>query len=64
MRKLSPREKDVLRLYGEGNNMKEVANKLAIKYNTVHTYSDRIRLKLKAKNTNEALVIAIKQGII
>ena len=43
---LSPRERDVLRLIGEGQTTSEIAQALALKPRTVETYRQRLRTKL------------------
>lgn len=61
---LTEREKDVLRLVGQGCSSKEIARKLFLSPRTVDNYRSRIMEKLQVRNCFEAVAAAIKQGII
>jgi DNA-binding NarL/FixJ family response regulator len=52
---LSPREKEVLDLLSQGFLYKEIAEKLGISYETVHTYVRRIYEKLQVRTRTEAV---------
>jgi len=52
---LSPREKEVLDCLAEGFLYKEIAEKLGISYETVHTYIRRIYEKLQVRTRTEAV---------
>jgi DNA-binding NarL/FixJ family response regulator len=52
---LSPREKEVLDLLAQGHLYKEIAEKLGISYETVHTYIRRIYEKLQVRTRTEAV---------
>jgi DNA-binding NarL/FixJ family response regulator len=52
---LSPREKEVLDCLAEGFLYKEIAEKLSISYETVHTYIRRIYEKLQVRTRTEAV---------
>ena len=52
---LSPREKEVLDCLAQGFLYKEIAEKLAISYETVHTYIRRIYEKLQVRTRTEAV---------
>ena len=52
---LSPREKEVLDLLSQGLIYKEIADKLSISYETVHTYVRRIYEKLQVRTRTEAV---------
>lgn len=54
--KLTPREKDVLRLLASGYIYKEVADQLDISMETVRTYVKRICLKLHVRSKVEAII--------
>jgi DNA-binding NarL/FixJ family response regulator len=54
--KLTPREKDVLRLLASGYIYKEVADQLDITMETVRTYVKRICLKLHVRSKVEAII--------
>lgn len=54
--KLTPREKDVLRLLASGYIYKEVADQLAISLETVRTYVKRICTKLHVRSKVEAII--------
>lgn len=61
---LSEREKDVLRLIGQGMISKHIARKLFISINTVSRHRQNILEKLQVKNSIEACRIAKELGII
>jgi DNA-binding NarL/FixJ family response regulator len=52
---LSPREKEVLDCLSHGFLYKEIADKLSISYETVHTYIRRIYEKLQVRTRTEAV---------
>jgi len=52
---LSPREKEVLDCLAQGFLYKEIAEKLGISYETVHTYIRRIYEKLQVRTRTEAV---------
>lgn len=52
---LSPREKEVLDCLSHGLIYKEIAEKLGISYETVHTYIRRIYEKLQVRTRTEAV---------
>ena len=52
---LSPREKEVLDALAQGFLYKEIAEKLGISYETVHTYVRRIYEKLQVRTRTEAV---------
>jgi len=52
---LSPREKEVLDCLAQGFLYKEIAEKLGISYETVHTYIRRIYEKLQVRTQTEAV---------
>jgi RNA polymerase sigma factor (sigma-70 family) len=52
---LSPREREVLDCLAQGFLYKEIAEKLGIGYETVHTYIRRIYEKLQVRTRTEAV---------
>jgi RNA polymerase sigma factor (sigma-70 family) len=52
---LSTREQEVLDLLSRGLMYKEIADKLQISYETVHTYIRRIYEKLQVRTRTEAV---------
>ena len=52
---LSEREQQVLDLLSQGLMYKEIAEKLGISYETVHTYIRRIYEKLQVRTRTEAV---------
>jgi DNA-binding NarL/FixJ family response regulator len=52
---LSPREQEVLDLLAQGCLYKEIADKLGVSYETVHTYIRRIYEKLQVRTRTEAV---------
>lgn len=61
---LTPREKDVLLMVREGLFSKEISDRMAISLNTVNTYRQRIIEKLGAGNSQEAIRLATKLGLL
>ena len=61
---LSAREREVLVLAAKGLSSKEVAAKLFISERTVQTHLASIYDKLGSKNKTEALLLALKYGIV
>lgn len=54
--KLTPREKDVLKLLASGYIYKEVSDQLDVSLETVRTYVKRIFIKLHVRNKVEAVI--------
>ena len=61
---LSQREKEALKEIEKGMSYKEVANKLNISPQTIHTHIKKIYDKLHAHDRQDALLKARKKGII
>lgn len=61
---LSPREIEVLKLVAEGASTYEAAKQLHLSEYTVRDYVSAILQKMNAKNRTEAIVKAIRDGII
>src|SRR5262245_7522329 len=58
---LSPREREVLDCLSQGFLYKEIAEKLGISYETVHTYIRRIYEKLQVRTRTEAVATFLKR---
>jgi DNA-binding NarL/FixJ family response regulator len=58
---LSQREQEVLDLLSQGHLYKEIADKLGISYETVHTYVRRIYEKLQVRTRTEAVARFLKR---
>lgn len=63
-RRLSPRERDVLRLAGTGLPVEEIARQLYISPNTARTHLRRSYRKLGARNRTGALAAAMRRGLL
>ncbi len=61
---LSAREREVLLLAARGLSSKEVAKRLFISERTVQTHLASISDKLGSKNKTEALLLALKYGVV
>lgn len=61
---LSEREKDILRMVGEGKASKEIADSLCISTHTVNGHRQNILKKIGASNSTEAYNVARKLGIL
>lgn len=58
---LTLREREILRLLSEGNTMKEVADRLCLSFETVHSYSKNLRAKLGCNNVASLVKAAMEQ---
>ena len=61
---LSPRERDILRLLGEGCSTKEIADKLVISPSTVHSHQSNLMTKLGLSNRYELIKYARQRGLV
>lgn len=61
---VSPAELKVLELIAEGYSAKEVGILLGKASNTVKAQLGAVRLKIGARNTSHAVLIACKQGLL
>jgi DNA-binding NarL/FixJ family response regulator len=61
---LTSRELEILDLMGQGLLMKEIAQKLTVSYHTVDAHLRNIYGKLGVRSRTEAVVKALRQGII
>ena len=61
---LTSREREILRLVGEGKTAKEIANTLYISQRTVENYKNNLLKKLGLKRTTDLIKYAIKHKIV
>lgn len=61
---LTSREIEIIALAAQGNKQSAIAELLDITSDTVNAHLDKIREKLNAKNTVNAVAIALQQRII
>lgn len=61
---LSERERDVLKRIAAGMSNKEIGDALGISENTVKTHVNHVLAKLGVNDRTQALVVALKRGII
>lgn len=61
--RLSDREREVLQLLAEGMSVKEIAGRLAISGNTVHTHRRNLMRKLGLRGVAELTRFAIREGL-
>ena len=61
---VSKREKEVLRSLVNGSSLSEIADDLGITQRTVKFHICNIIRKLEANNRTQAVVLAIKRGLI
>ena len=61
---LTPRELDVLKALADGSSDKEIATRLFVGLGTVHTHVSSILSKLEASSRLEALVFAVRHGLV
>jgi DNA-binding CsgD family transcriptional regulator len=62
--RLSPREREVLKLVVDGKTSKEIATMIGVKPASVHTYRSRIMAKLEINDIASLVRFAIRQGLI
>jgi DNA-binding NarL/FixJ family response regulator len=62
--KLSQRESDVLLLLSEGRSIGAIAKKLYVSESTVKSHVSKLYEKLGASNRSQALLTAVRQGLI
>ena len=62
--KLSPREKEVLKLIAEGKSRKEIGKILSISVRTLDTHRTNILLKLGCKSTAELVHYAVRRKLV
>lgn len=62
--RLTPREREVLRLLAQGRRTKEIARELGISTKTVETHRSRIMLKLGIDNLAGLVRFALRTGIV
>lgn len=62
--KLTPRERDVLRLIAQGFSAPEIGTRLVISPKTVETYKQRIHEKLGLTHRSEYIQFALKLGLL
>jgi DNA-binding NarL/FixJ family response regulator len=61
---LTPREREVLRALAEGLGDKEIAERLHVGTGTVHTHVTSILAKLEVSSRMQALVFAVRHGVV
>lgn len=61
---LSPREREILKLIGEGNTNQEIASHLSLSINTVQTHRSRIMDKLSLHSRAELMKYAVRMGLL
>ncbi|MCR5312732.1 MAG: response regulator transcription factor [Bacteroidaceae bacterium] len=62
--KLTRRETEVLRFIVDGLSIKMIADRLNLSFETVHSYSKSIKMKLGVKNTAALVRVALEQRLI
>ena len=61
---LTPREREILQMLGEGNTNKDVAAKLNLSLHTVETHRGNLLEKLNLHSTAELILYAVRKGIV
>jgi len=61
---LTPREREVLKLIGEGYRTKEIANLLVISPKTVEKHRANLMVKLNFHNVSQVTAYAIEEGLV
>ena len=63
-KELTPRQKDIVQLFGEGRGIKQIAGVLALSEKTVEFHKHHIMEAFNIKNNAELVLFALKQGLI
>ena len=61
---MTMREREILSLIAEGCTMKDIADRLCLSFETVHSYTKNLRQKLDCNNTATLVRKAIEQHLI
>ena len=61
---LTMRELQALQLLANGHSTKDAARQMGLSVHTLKDHTDRMRLKLAARNNTHAAVIAVRQGLL
>lgn len=61
---LTPREREILKLIGEGYTNQEIASHLSLSINTVQTHRSRIMDKLNLHSRAELMKYAVRMGLL
>jgi DNA-binding CsgD family transcriptional regulator len=64
MKQLTARQLQILQLKAEGATRDDIGALLAISPHTVKTHLERIRIRLRARNTAHAVAIAVRTGLV
>ncbi len=62
--KLTPRERELLRLLTQGSTNKDIANALGVSENTVKNHLKNILAKLHLQNRVQVVAFALREGIV
>ena len=62
--RLTPREREVLQALAEGSSDREIARRLYVREGTVHSHVTNILGKLEASSRLQALVFALRHGVV
>jgi DNA-binding NarL/FixJ family response regulator len=63
LERLTPRERDVLGLLGDGRTNREIARALTVSEKTVKTHVSNILAKLDVRDRTQAALIAVRSGL-
>lgn len=62
--RITPREQEVLYLIAHEHSSKEIAKKLYVSYETIHSHRKNIMAKLGARNTAGIVRMAYETGLL
>ena len=62
--RLTPREREVLVALGEGLSDKEIAQRLSLSKDTVHTHMVNLLRKMGVESRLQALIVALRHGLV
>jgi DNA-binding NarL/FixJ family response regulator len=61
---LTPREREILKLVGEGRSNREIADVLVISERTARTHVSNVLSKLNLTSRTQAALMAIREGLV
>jgi DNA-binding NarL/FixJ family response regulator len=63
-KEMTPRQKDVVKLYAEGHSMKEIAAVLGLSEKTVEFHKHHIQGSFNLRSNADLVLFAVKQGLV
>jgi DNA-binding NarL/FixJ family response regulator len=61
---LTPRQRDIVQLFAEGNSLKEIASRLNLSLKTIEFHKHHIMAEFNVKSNADLVLLAVKHGLI